>query len=68
VLPASVIAAPGAATTTLTFSASSKVAAKAYPVTINAIGAGVTQTQKLTVIVGSQTASHARFPRELESR
>jgi subtilase family serine protease len=68
VLPASVIAAPGAATTTLTLSASSKLAAKAYPVTVSATGGGVTQTQKLTVTVGSQTASRARFPRDTESR
>jgi subtilase family serine protease len=66
VLPASVVPAPGAATTTITFSASSKVAAKAYPVTVSATGGGITQTQKLTVTVGSQTASRARFPRVTE--
>ncbi len=62
VLPASVVLAPGGRTTTVTFSVASKVAAKAYVVSVSATGGGVTQTQKLTVTVGAQTASHAQFP------
>jgi subtilase family serine protease len=62
VLPASVVPAPGGRTTTVTFSVASKVAAKGYPVTVSATGGGITQTQKLTVTVGSRTASHTRFP------
>jgi hypothetical protein len=61
-LPASVVPAPGGRTTTVTFSVASKAAAKAYVVSVSATGGGVTQTQKLTVAVGAQTASHAQFP------
>ncbi len=51
ILPASVVPAPGARATTMTFSAASNVVARAYPVTISATGGGVTQTQTVTVNV-----------------
>jgi pseudomonalisin len=53
ILPASIVAAPGAGARTVTFAIGSKVVAKAYPLTISAIGEGVTQIQKLTVTVAS---------------
>ena len=51
ILPSSVVAAPGGGTTTLTFSVTSKMVPKAYPVTLTATGGGVTQKQALAVNV-----------------
>jgi hypothetical protein len=51
VLPSSVLAAPGAGATTITFSAASNAVAKAYPVTLTATGGGITQKETLTVNV-----------------
>ncbi len=51
ILPSGVVAAPGGRASTITFSATSKVAPKAYPITLTAIGAGVTQKQTVTVNV-----------------
>ncbi len=50
-LPSSVVAAPGAATTPVTFSAASTVLPKSYLVTLTATGDGVSQKQALTVDV-----------------
>jgi pseudomonalisin len=50
-LPASMVAAPGAGATTVTFSAASSVAPKSYSVTVTAVGGGVTQKQMLAVNV-----------------
>jgi hypothetical protein len=67
ILPASIISAPGAATRAVTFAAASKVAAKAYPVTVSATGGGITQIQKLTVTVALRSATRKRFPQETKS-
>jgi pseudomonalisin len=50
-LPSSVVAAPGSGVTTVTLSAGSNVAAKAYSVAITAGGGGITQRQTLAVNV-----------------
>jgi subtilase family serine protease len=58
-LPSSIVSAPGAGTTTLTFSATSSIAPKAYPVTLTANGDGITQRQVITVTC-FRTLAHAR--------
>jgi hypothetical protein len=55
ILPSSVVAAPGTGAPVVTFSASSKVAAKSYSITLTATGGGVTQKQTLTVNVGASS-------------
>jgi subtilase family serine protease len=51
ILPSSVVAAPGAGATVVTFSAASNVKVKTYAVTLTATGGGVIQRQTLTVNV-----------------
>ena len=50
-LPASIIAAPGGGAITVTFTATSNIAAKVYAITLTASGGGVTQKQSLTLNV-----------------
>ena len=57
ILPSGLVAAPGVRASTITFSAASKVAPKAYPITLTAIGAGVTQKQTVTVNVSRLSVS-----------
>src|SRR5258708_6710079 len=54
-LPASIIAAPGAGVTTVTFSAASSVTVKSYLIVVAASGGGLTQKQTLTMNVPGLT-------------
>ncbi len=59
-LPSSMIAAPGARATSVTFSAAANVAPKTYSVTVTATGGGVSQEKTLAVSVpGFSLASSA---------
>ncbi|MFZ0771226.1 MAG: protease pro-enzyme activation domain-containing protein [Candidatus Sulfotelmatobacter sp.] len=49
--PSHIVTAPGSGATTVTFSAASSLAPKAYSVSVSATGGGVTQNQTLTVNV-----------------
>lgn len=50
-LPSSVVSAPGAAATLVTFSASAAAVPKAYSLVLTAVGGGITQKQTLTLNV-----------------
>lgn len=59
-LPSSLVSAPGAAATPLTFSAAATAIPKAYSLALTAVGGGITQRQTLTLnISGFTLASSA---------
>jgi hypothetical protein len=58
--PSNVVTAPGSRATTMTFSATTSLAPKAYSVTVIAVGGGITQKQTFTVdISGFSLAASA---------